>query len=470
MPTRKKARKTIKRTNGVGADSSAESAPISTLPPANGITETGGVETTGRFIVVFKEGATDPKKIKSTLSNVAGLRDIAASSDYPEGAIDADDLASSKAVQFETLGVVVVSGEEDIQALAASVSDADSPILAIEPEYVAHPTATPSPLEYLRGYRDAVNQLYGELSKADTITAEEAEIAAVLRDTSQFTWGLQATRVNTSPRNGQGIKVAVLDTGLDLQHPDFRGRAITSRSFVSGVSVQDIHGHGTHCIGTALGPQLPATGVRRYGVAFGAQIFVGKVFNNRQPRPGAATADVIAGIEWAIFNGCRVVSMSLGVAIDRKIQQYETPIRRALEAGTLVVAAAGNNAERPQSPGFVEPPANADAAMAVAAIDRRLRIAEFSARSSQQTGNGGLVNIAGPGVAVFSSLPVARGSHGLSDGTSMATPHVAGIAALWAQATGESGIALWNRLLRTVRPLNLSSADVGSGLVQAPQS
>jgi subtilisin family serine protease len=264
--------------------------------------------------------------------------------------------------------------------------------------------------------------------------------------------------------------VAVLDTGFDLQHPDFRGRAITSQSFVSGVSVQDIHGHGTHCIGTALGPQLPSTGVRRYGVAFGAQIFVGKVFNNRQPRPSAATGNVIAGIEWAMTNGCRVVSMSLGVAINQKIQQYETPIRRALEAGTLVVAAAGNNAERPQNPGFVEPPANADAAMAVAAIDNRLRIAEFSARSSAQTGVGGLVNIAAPGVDVFSSLPVSRGGHGLLNGTSMATPHVAGIAALWAQATGESGIALWNRLVQTVRPLSLASADVGSGLVQAPQS
>lgn len=469
MATRKKARKTSKSTNGV--EPSAESTPISTLPPSDGITDTGGVETTGRFIIVFKEGSTDPKKIKSTLSDVAGLKEITASSDYAEGAgINADDLAESDVVQFEKLGVVVCSAEQDIQALAASAADADSPILAIEPEYLAHPTVAELPLEYLRGYKDAVNQLYGELSKGGATTAEEAEIAAVLRDTAQFTWGLQATGVSTSPRNGQGIKVAVLDTGLDLQHPDFRGRAIVSQSFVSGVTVQDIHGHGTHCAGTALGPQLPATGVRRYGVAFGAQIFVGKVFNNRQPRPSAATADVIAGIEWAMANGCRVVSMSLGVAINQKIQQYETPIRRALEGGTLVIAAAGNNAERPQNPGFVEPPANADAAMAVAAIDSRLRIASFSARSSSQTGVGGLVNIAAPGVAVFSSLPVSRGGHGFLDGTSMATPHVAGIAALWAQATGESGIALWNRLQQSVRPLNLPSADVGSGLVQAPQS
>ena len=467
MPTRKKtsSNKRKKPSKAIRAESTLTSM----LPPVDTITDAVGVETTGRFIVVFKEGATDTKKMKSTLSEVAGLREITVSSDYKDGAVAADDLAESNVVQFDKLGVVVVSGDQDIQALAAAASDADSPILAIEPEYVAHPTQELVPIEYLRGYRDAVNQLYGEFSRSGATTEEEAEIAATLRDTSQFTWGLQATRVNTSQLSGQGIKVAVLDTGLDLQHPDYQGRAIVSESFVSGVTVQDIHGHGTHCVGTACGPQRPATGVRRYGVAFGAQIFVGKVFNNKQPRPGASTASVIAGIEWAVTNGCRVASLSLGVAINQKIMQYEVPIRRALEAGTLVVAAAGNNAERPLNAGFVEPPANADAAMAVAAIDKRFRIAPFSARSSQQTGVGGLVNIAAPGVEVFSSLPVARGRHGRLDGTSMATPHVAGIAALWAQVTGEGGIALWNRLLQNVRPLSLPSADVGAGLVQAPQ-
>src|SRR5262249_30708139 len=148
----------------------------------------------------------------------------------------------------------------------------------------------------------------------------------------------------------------------DFQHPDFQGRPITKRSFVAGVTEQDIFGHGTHCVGTACGPQRPATGVRRYGVAFGAQIFVGKVFNNAQPRPGAPTSSVVAGIEWAMENECRIASLSLGAPIDQKILQYEVPIRRALAAGTLVVCAAGNNAQRPANPGFVEPPANADAA------------------------------------------------------------------------------------------------------------
>jgi subtilisin family serine protease len=304
------------------------------------------------------------------------------------------------------------------------------------------------------------------VSQGGTATETEA-VPASFQDTDQFTWGLQAIGVPASRFTGQGIKVAVLDTGLDLAHPDFRGRAITSQSF-SGVPVQDVFGHGTHCVGTACGSQRPASGVRRYGVASAAQIFVGKVFDN-SPRPRAATGNVIAGIEWAMTNGCRVVSMSLGVPINQKIAQYETPIRRALEAGTLVVAAAGNNANRPAEPGFVEPPANADAALAVGAVDRHLQIARFSARSSQLTGIGGIVNMAAPGVAVFSTLPSGNGGHGLLDGTSMATPHAAGIAALWAEATGATGSALWNRLLQSTRPLTLPSADVGSGLVQAPQ-
>jgi subtilisin len=430
-----------------------------------------GVRTTGRFLVIFKEEATSEQgTIRSTLRQVAGVQNLATSGDFETGAVSAERMADGEAVQFNHLGVVVMSGEDEMQALAASLSN-DSPILAVEPEYIAYPSRLPDeavPLQYLRGYRDAVNHVYDQLAgrEVDLELEQAAEISAALRDTARFTWGLQATRVSTSSRNGQGIKVAVLDTGLDLQHQDFRGRQIVSQSFVAGIpTAQDIHGHGTHCVGTACGPQRPASGVRRYGVAFGSQIFVGKVFNN-DPEPGAATGDVLAGLEWAITNGCRIVSLSLGIPIDQKIEQYEEPVRRALRAGTLVVAAAGNNARRPGNRGFVEPPANSDAALAVAAVDSRLQIAGFSARSSQLTGVGGIVNIAGPGVAVFSSVP---GGHDVFSGTSMATPHVAGIAALWAQATGESGATLWNRLLRTARPLSLPSLDVGSGLAQAPQ-
>jgi subtilisin len=467
MATKKATKKSRSRKRGGAEARFATSA----VPPAEIIGE-GGVQTTGRFIVIFKEEAiANQAAIKSTLNQVAGLRDIVSSSDYEDGAVEAGDLAESNAVQLDKLGICIVSNEESMQALAASASDVDSPIQTVEPEYIAYPSELQPgefPYEYMRGYRDGVNQFYDQLFIRRVSATQEAEILAPFQDTSEFTWGLQATRVSTSQRSGQGIRVAVLDTGLDLQHPDFRGRAIVTQTF-SGFPVQDIHGHGTHCVGTSCGPQRPASGVRRYGIAFGAQIFVGKVFNHAVPKPEAPTGNVLAGIEWAITNGCRVVSLSLGVRVNQKIQQYEEPISRALNAGTLVIAAAGNNASRPLTPGFVEPPANADASMAVAAVDNQLQIARFSSRSSQVTGMGGRVNIAGPGVAIFSSVPVSQGSHALFDGTSMATPHVAGIAALWSQATGESGNALLTRLLQSARALNLSSADVGSGLVQARQ-
>jgi subtilisin len=438
-----------------------------------------GPATTGRYIVVFKD-KVDTTTVQSTFSTSAGLTAVPTSADYRDGAIDSSDLAESAVLYFSKCGIAMVATEEAVQGLAAAASDVDSPILVIEPEYICYLSTPPLgglSLDYLRGYRDALTKLYDEAAGI-AVSTIEAEALATLQDTSQLTWGLQATGVGISQHNGQGIKVAVLDTGMDLQHPDFRGRAIVSRAFARGInSAQDNHGHGTHCVGTACGPQRPATGVRRYGIASGAEIFVGKVFNNN-PRPGAATGDVIAGIEWAVTSGCRVVSLSLGIPIDQPVMQYETPIRRALNAGTLVVAAAGNNANRaglpgydprrPPTNGFVEPPANAEAAMAVAAIDSQARLASFSARSSRVNGVGGIVNIAGPGVAVFSSVPAARGGHALLDGTSMATPHVAGIAALWSQATGLSGSALWNKLVQSVRPLDLPSPDVGAGLVQAP--
>jgi subtilisin len=462
------------RTNRPGSTRPDDGGTPPLLPPA-AMGDGTQPETTGRTIVVFKdESAGDPDAIRSALNDVAGLRSVSVSEDYADsdGAV-ADDLDGADARLFTGLGIVVVAGEEAGQALTASLSDADSQILAIEPEYVAYLSQAETallPREYARGYRDAVNHLYMQQYGGPAIAQEEveAEIQAAFQDTAQFTWGLQATRVSTSRFGGQGVRVAVLDTGLDLRHPDFRNRPVTTAAFVAGVTVDDVNGHGTHCAGTACGPLRPATGVRRYGVAHGAQLFVGKVFNNAL-RPGAPTASVIAGIEWAMGHRCRVVSLSLGARVNQQVQQYEVPIRRALNAGTLVVAAAGNNANRPTDVGFVEPPANADAAMAVAAVDSQLRIARFSGASSRVTGVGGSVNIAGPGVAVFSSFPVARGTHRPSDGTSMATPHVAGIAALWAQARGESGAALWSRLVQSAAPLPLRSTDVGSGLVQAPQ-
>src|SRR5690606_17492651 len=151
-----------------------------------------------------------------------------------------------------------------------------------------------------------------------------------------------ATGVAESPETGAGIAVAVLDTGLDLEHPDFAGRDVDARSFVAGQTVQDAQGHGTHVAGTARGPLAPSSG-RRYGVAHEARLMVGKVLGD----DGTGTdADILAGMSWAISSGAQIISMSLGADVRAVSTAYETAGRRALAAGTLVIAAAGNNARR----------------------------------------------------------------------------------------------------------------------------
>jgi subtilisin family serine protease len=249
--------------------------------------------------------------------------------------------------------------------------------------------------------------------------------------------------------------VAVLDTGFDLGHPEFAGRSFVTNTFV-GQPVQDLHGHGTHTTGTACGPQAPPGAVPRYGIGFRTQIFVGKVLTNS----GSGTqAQVLAGINWAIANRCAVISMSLGAPIPVQ-PSYTAAGTAALAAGCLIIAAAGNSSHRP---GVVNPsgaPANSPTVMSVAALDSSLKVAFFS--------DGGKVDIAGPGVNVFSSWPRPT-LHNTISGTSMATPHVAGCAALWAQSSSAlRGAALRAKLVATAKHLPFPPADVGAGLVQAP--
>jgi subtilisin family serine protease len=135
---------------------------------------------------------------------------------------------------------------------------------------------------------------------------------------------------------------------------------------------------------------------------------------------------------------------------------FETAARRGLARGTLVIAAAGN--EGPG--GGLRSPANVPSVLAVGAVDNALLTAGFSSR--------GDVNIAGPGVNVYSTLPMPA-RYGLKSGTSMACPHVAGIAALWAESNASyRGAALANILMARARPLPLPANQVGKGLVQAP--
>ncbi|WP_324278013.1 S8 family serine peptidase [Blastococcus brunescens] len=159
--------------------------------------------------------------------------------------------------------------------------------------------------------------------------------------------------------------------------------------------------------------------------------------------------------------------MSLGADVMQAHPPYSAAGARALEKGSLIIAAAGNNADRRSGkPGFVGAPANSPEIMAVGALDQQLEMAFFSARSLPA--RGGQVDIAGPGFQVLSSWPMPTRYRSIS-GTSMATPHVAGIAALWAEETGRRGLELWATLCQESERLMMPSVDAGCGLCLAPQ-
>ncbi|MGY1649640.1 S8 family serine peptidase [Geodermatophilus sp. SYSU D01119] len=409
-----------------------------------------GAPTTGRQVVVFADPG-DPRVDWSA----AGITDVADSRDFTSGRVPAQALREAGATVFARLGIAVVAAPPDqVGALRA----AGPPVLSVSPELVHH--VLPGE-EYVRGYRDGVTDLAGRLAGAG---GEEVPAPPAFADTEAATWGVQAVHATTSPYTGAGVRVAVLDTGLDLAHPDFTGRSVTAESFVTGVgSAQDGHGHGTHCVGTACGPQSPPQGPR-YGVASGAEIYVGKVLGDEG---SGDDGGILAGIDWAVANGCAVISMSLGADVAEAHPPYSAAGRRALQQGSLIVAAAGNNADRGNGEyGFVGAPANSVEVLAVGAVDAALRTAWFSARSLPAPG--GEVDVAGPGVDVYSAWPMPQRYNTIS-GTSMATPHVAGLAALWAEATGRRGYELWATLTQAASRLEEPSVDVGSGLVLAPQ-
>ncbi|MCT9809500.1 S8 family serine peptidase [Acidovorax sp. Be4] len=309
-------------------------------------------------------------------------------------------------------------------------------------------------------------------------------------------WGIKAVRADRSQYDGSGVTVAVLDTGIDRDHPAFAGMTLIEKDF-SDHGNGDRHGHGTHCAGTIFGRDEAQ---QRVGIARGvSRALIGKVLGD----DGAGQSEMIFhALNWAMEERADIISMSLGfdfpgmvsrltadgwpldLATSTALEAYGGNLRMfdaimavlraqaAFGVAPLVIAAAGNESRRAIRREYriaTSLPAAANDVISVAAVgrtDHKYEVADFSNIQAR---------LAAPGVDITSAWP--GGGLRTISGTSMACPHVAGVAALWWQFLRQAGIQptarnVAARLISNARKdvfvANTDEADIGQGLVTSP--
>ncbi len=264
-------------------------------------------------------------------------------------------------------------------------------------------------------------------------------------------WGLKKTGFRTvwGAARGDGVRIAIVDSGIAAGHPDLREQVVAQRDFVNGDDVaNDDLGHGTHVAGIAAARTGNGTGIS--GGCPGCELLVAKTMQGRI----GYDSDIAEGIIWAADNGADVINLSLtGPAPSGLLKKA---VNYAWNEGAVVVAASGNSGD-----GTVQYPAAYSSAIAVAATNRSDARASFSTA-------GDWVDISAPGVGILSTLP---GRYGYMDGTSMATPHVAALAGLLA-GEGLSNEEIRDRLVSSTVDLGPPGRDpyFGTGRIDAARA
>lgn len=282
--------------------------------------------------------------------------------------------------------------------------------------------------------------LAGLKSDPEVDTINEAPHVSLIRPVSAEpaaaatgpTWGIKRLKVDqvwARGFTGKGVLVGHLDTGVDGKHPALKTAIQAFAEFdaigneVQGAKPRDSDEHGTHTAGTICG--RPVNG-SKFGVAPGAKLASAMVIEG-----GDVIARILGGMDWIVGKGAKILSMSLGL---RGFRNDFLPLMQAIRnRGILPVIAVGN-----EGPGTSRSPGNYDIVLSVGASDNTDRVASFS--SSQRivrTNDPRVPDIAAPGVDVLSAVPGNR--FAMMDGSSMATPHIAGLAALlWEAKPGAS--------------------------------
>ncbi|WP_431968237.1 S8 family peptidase [Actinacidiphila sp. bgisy160] len=271
--------------------------------------------------------------------------------------------------------------------------------------------------------------------------------------------------------DGTGTRIAVLDSGVDTSHPDLAGQVVEEKNFSDSPDVGDHYGHGTHVASITAGTGAKSGGKYK-GVAPGARLLNGKVLGDSG---SGSMSQIIAGMEWAVAEKADVVNLSLGAYDSPEIDPAEEAVNRlSAESGTLFVIAAGNNGEL--GAGTIGTPGSADAALTVGAVDKQDHLAPFSS-TGPRVGDGGIKpDVTAPGVAIGAAAahdsflggvaPSVADGYIALDGTSMATPHVAGAAAILVQQHPDwTGEDIKDALVSSTTSGGYTAFEQGSGRI-----
>ncbi|MGW1774833.1 S8 family serine peptidase [Streptomyces sp. NPDC002104] len=276
--------------------------------------------------------------------------------------------------------------------------------------------------------------------------------------------------------DGTGVKIAVLDTGIDTGHPDLAGRVVAAADFSESGSTADHFGHGTHVASIAAGTGAKSGGKYK-GVAPGAKLLNGKVLGDDGH---GSDSGILAGIEWAVAQGAQVVNLSLGGPDGPEIDPVEAAVNQLSDdKGVLFAIAAGNGGRT--GPGTIDSPGSADAALTVGAVDKSDVLADFSG-TGPRTGDGAVKpDVTAPGVSITAAAAVGSAierqvgqnpaGYLTLSGTSMAAPHAAGAAALLKQQHPTwTGAQIKGVLTGSAKPGPYDAFQQGSGRIAVDQA
>jgi thermitase len=327
--------------------------------------------------------------------------------------------------------VVAVAGDP---ATVARSLNRSALVAYAEPNYILSTQATPNdPL---------FSQLYGLHNTGQTGGSADADIDAPE--------GWDAAGLGSFPASG-GVKIGIVDTGIDQTHPDLSGKTVNCADSLNGILIEgtcaDDNMHGTHVAGTIAAKANNGAGVA--GVAFNATFAICKAL--RTAAGTGLTSDVANCINWTHTRGAKVISMSLGGGQSTTLRNAVVNAWEGGAAnGSVLVAAAGNDGNS-----TVNYPAGYPEVVSVAATDHNDARASFSNTNSD-------VEVAAPGVDILSTIP--GGQYAELSGTSMATPHASGVAGvLWQLFPGDTAAGIRNRLSAAVNDLGPAGRDSSFG-------